>query len=119
MVTFQSRLGRAKWLEPYTEPSLVQLARAGTARVDVVCPGFTSDCLETLEEIAIEAKAAFLGAGGKEFHYIPCLNDQPEWINALCAVSTRHMQGWPTQAGDDSESRERSSERARALGAKQ
>jgi len=119
MVTFQSRLGRAKWLEPYTEPSLIELARAGTARVDVVCPGFTSDCLETLEEIAMEAKAAFLSAGGKEFHYIPCLNDQPEWIDAMCTLSIRHTQGWPTQAADDSAVREPSRERARALGAKQ
>jgi ferrochelatase len=119
MVTFQSRLGRAKWLEPYTEPSLIKLGRAGTARVDVVCPGFTSDCLETLEEIAIEARAAFLGAGGKEFHYIPCLNDQPEWIETLCSVSMRHMQGWPTQALDETDQQERSRERALALGAKQ
>jgi ferrochelatase len=74
-VTFQSRFGKAKWLEPYTEPTLVALGAAGTRRVDVVCPGFTSDCLETLEEIAMEAREAFLHAGGKEFHYIPCLND--------------------------------------------
>jgi len=119
MVTFQSRLGRAKWLEPYTEPSLVKLGRAGLGRVDVVCPGFTSDCLETLEEIAMEGKAAFLGAGGKEFHYISCLNDQPEWINALCAVSMQHLQGWPTQTRDDAAERETSRERAQALGAKQ
>jgi len=119
LVTFQSRLGRAKWLEPYTEPTLVQMARAGTARVDVICPGFTGDCLETLEEIAIEARAAFLGAGGKEFHYISCLNDQPEWIDALCKVSLLHMQGWPTQATDDREEGERSRDRARALGATQ
>ncbi|HEX2543460.1 MAG TPA: ferrochelatase, partial [Ramlibacter sp.] len=82
-VTFQSRFGKAKWLEPYTEPTLQALARAGKARVDVVCPGFTSDCLETLEEIAQEARDAFKAAGGKEFHYIPCLNDETEWINAL------------------------------------
>ncbi len=119
MVTFQSRLGRAKWLEPYTEPSLVKLAKAGLGRVDVVCPGFTSDCLETLEEIAMEGKAAFLGAGGKEFHFISCLNDQPEWINALCTVSLQHLQGWPTQAVDDGPEREKSRERALALGAKQ
>jgi len=119
MVTFQSRLGRAKWLDPYTEPSLVKLGRAGLGRVDVVCPGFTSDCLETLEEIAMEGKAAFLGAGGKEFHYISCLNDQPEWINALCAVSMQHLQGWPTQTRDDAAERETSRERAQALGAKQ
>ena len=75
-VTFQSRFGKAKWLEPYTEPTLRALARRGVARVDVVCPGFTGDCLETLEEIAQEGRKAFLTSGGKEFHYIPCLNDE-------------------------------------------
>jgi len=82
-VTFQSRFGAAKWLQPYTAPTLVELAKQGTARVDVVCPGFVSDCLETLEEIALEARAEFLGAGGKEFHALPCLNEAPEWIAAL------------------------------------
>ena len=119
MVTFQSRLGRAKWLQPYTEPSLVKLARAGIGRVDVVCPGFTSDCLETLEEIAIEAKAAFLAAGGKELAYIPCLNDQPEWINALCTITLQHLQGWPTQAVDDADERASANARALAMGAQQ
>ncbi|MCB2042829.1 MAG: ferrochelatase [Rhodoferax sp.] len=117
IVTFQSRLGRAKWLEPYTEPTLVQLAKAGTARVDVVCPGFTSDCLETLEEIAIEARAAFLGAGGKEFHYITCLNDQPEWINALCTLAMQQMQGWPTTPAADTQALQDSRARALKLGA--
>ena len=97
-VTFQSRLGRAKWLQPYTEPTLVALAKSGMARVDVVCPGFTSDCLETLEEIGIEARHAFLHAGGKEFHYIACLNDDPAWITALCELTQRHLAGWPTLA---------------------
>lgn len=86
-VTFQSRFGAAKWLQPYTEPVLVALARGGAARVDVVCPGFVSDCLETLEEIAIEARHAFLGAGGKEFHALPCLNESPEWIVALGRIA--------------------------------
>ncbi|MBC7802558.1 MAG: ferrochelatase [Candidatus Parcubacteria bacterium] len=86
-VTFQSRFGAAEWLQPYTEPSLVALARAGTARVDVLCPGFVSDCLETLEEIAIEAKRAFLAAGGREFHALPCLNESPAWIDALARIS--------------------------------
>jgi len=87
LVTFQSRFGAAKWLQPYTEPTLVLLARQGVRRVDVVCPGFVSDCLETLEEIAIEAKRAFLGAGGREFHALPCLNESPEWIVALEQIS--------------------------------
>jgi len=85
-VTFQSRFGAAKWLQPYTEPTLIELARAGTKRVDVVCPGFVSDCLETLEEIALEARHAFLGAGGREFHALPCLNESPEWIIALAKI---------------------------------
>ena len=118
-LAFQSRLGRAKWLEPYTEPSLVALARAGTARVDVICPGFTSDCLETLEEIAIEGKNAFIGAGGKEFHYIACLNDQPEWIHAMCAVTLQHMGGWDTARSVDPAALDQSRLRALAAGAKQ
>ena len=93
-LTFQSRLGRAKWLEPYTEPSLIALAKAGTARVDVICPGFNCDGLETLEEINMEGREAFLHAGGREFHYIPCLNDADAWINALCDISQRHLSGW-------------------------
>jgi ferrochelatase len=93
-VTFQSRFGKAKWLEPYTEPTLRQLASQGVKRVDVMCPGFAADCLETLEEIAQEARAAFIQAGGREFHYIECLNDQPEWIAALAALAQRHLQGW-------------------------
>jgi ferrochelatase len=97
-VTFQSRLGRAKWLQPYTEPSLIAMGKAGVKRVDVICPAFTSDCLETLEEINMEGRAAFLRAGGKEFHYIPCLNDDPAWIGALCEITQQHLAGWPTQA---------------------
>jgi len=95
-VTFQSRFGKAKWLEPYTEPALQALGRRGVQRVDVVCPGFTSDCLETLEEIAQEGRDAFLAAGGKAFHYIPCLNDDPAWIAALGALAQRHLGGWLT-----------------------
>jgi ferrochelatase len=95
VVTFQSRLGRAAWLQPYTEPTLIALAKQGVKRVDVACPGFTSDCLETLEEIDQEARAAFLSAGGQEFNYIPCLNDRHDWIAALSAIAIRHLQGWP------------------------
>jgi ferrochelatase len=95
-VTFQSRFGKAKWLEPYTEPTLIAMAQAGTQSVDVVCPGFTGDCLETLEEISMEGREAFLHAGGKTFNYIPCMNDEPMWIDALAAISEQHMQGWPT-----------------------
>jgi len=118
LVTFQSRFGRAKWLQPYTEPSLKRLAGQGVQRVDVICPGFSADCLETLEEIKQEASAAFLAAGGKDFHYIPCLNARPDWINALASISERHLQGWPTEAQPDATTLQRQREAALALGAK-
>ena len=89
-VTFQSRFGPAQWLEPYTEPTLRALARDGVRRVDVVCPGFVSDCLETLEEIGLGARAVFLESGGKEFHLLPCLNESPEWIEALAQIVLEH-----------------------------
>jgi protoporphyrin/coproporphyrin ferrochelatase len=86
-VTFQSRFGYAQWLQPYTEPTLVELARSGTQRIDVVCPGFVSDCLETLEEIGIAARRRFLGAGGGQFYLLSCLNEAPEWIAALAVIA--------------------------------
>ena len=85
-LAFQSRFGAAEWLQPYTQPTLVELARGGLKRVDVVCPGFVSDCLETLEEIGMEGRQAFLGAGGREFNALPCLNESPEWIAALSQI---------------------------------
>jgi protoporphyrin/coproporphyrin ferrochelatase len=117
-VTFQSRFGKAKWLEPYTEPTLIQLAKNGLKSVDLICPGFTSDCLETLEEINMEAREAFLHAGGQAFNYIDCLNDSPDWIRALTDLSERHLQGWPTQVADDPMALKESRVRALALGAK-
>ena len=98
LLTFQSRFGRARWLEPYTEPTLRALAAQGVKRIDVVCPGFVCDCLETLEEISMEARDAFLGAGGERFDYIACLNDRPDWIAALATLAERHLQGWDTAA---------------------
>jgi ferrochelatase len=118
LVTFQSRFGKAEWLQPYTEPTLVKLAKQGVKRVDVMCPGFTSDCLETLEEIDQEARAAYTKAGGSEFHYIPCLNDQHEWIAALSSIAMRHLQGWPTGATDDAAALAAQRQRALAMGAK-
>lgn len=100
LVTFQSRFGKAKWLEPYTEPSLIALAQQGIKRVDLICPGFTSDCLETLEEIAQEAQEAYLHAGGESFHYIACLNDSPAWIQSLYELSKSHLSGWPLTEPD-------------------
>ena len=100
-ITFQSRFGRAEWLQPYTQATLEQLAHEGKASVDVVCPGFTSDCLETLEEVALECKAAYLAAGGKEFHCLPCLNQRPDWIAALADIAERHLAGWPLATVQD------------------
>lgn len=93
-LAFQSRFGRAEWLKPYTAQVLTELGRGKTGRVDVLCPGFIADCLETLEEIAIEAKALYLEAGGRELRYIPCLNDRHEWIRALTDIAARNMLGW-------------------------
>ena len=95
VATFQSRFGRARWLEPYTLPTLLELAKTGTRKVDVVCPGFVADCLETLEEINIEARTAFLKAGGTDFNYIACLNESPAWIGALSDLVQRQLGGWP------------------------
>jgi ferrochelatase len=89
-VTFQSRFGYARWLQPYTQPTLEALAKNGIKRVDVICPGFVCDCLETLEEIGIVARRAFLDAGGREFYLVSSLNESPDWIDAL-AVLARGM----------------------------
>ena len=117
LVTFQSRLGRAKWLEPYTEPSVIRLAAEGIKHLDAICPGFAADNLETLEEIAIEARDAFLAAGGERFNTVPCLNDAPDWIAALGDLSERHLQGWPTRAMADAPALVAQRRRALALGA--
>jgi ferrochelatase len=85
-VVFQSRFGYAKWLEPYADATLAQLPKEGVERVDVVCPGFVADCLETLEELGIRGREIFVEAGGRELHLIPCLNESPEWIQALAAL---------------------------------
>lgn len=123
LTTFQSRFGRARWLEPYTEPTLQALARDGVQRVDVMCPGFAADCLETLEEIAQEARDAFLAAGGQQFHYVDCLNARADWISALADISLRQLQGWPTWVADPQASAAKEAalaqqrQRALALGA--
>jgi len=96
MVTFQSRFGRAEWLQPYTQPTVEKLAKQGAQRVDVICPGFIGDCLETLEEINIEVRRAFMLAGGKEFHYIPCLNEDALWLRSLSEITEPHLHSWPT-----------------------
>ena len=116
-LTFQSRFGKAKWLQPYTEPTLIKLAQAGVKSVDLVCPGFTGDCLETLEEINMEARHAFIAAGGQAFGYIECLNDSPQWLAALSELSIRHLAGWDTTTPIDLNALADSGSRAKALGA--
>ena len=117
VVTFQSRFGKAQWLQPYTEPTLEALAREGVREIDVICPGFVVDCLETLEEISIEAKSAFIKAGGRQFRYIPCLNEAPEFIDALASLVEAQVSGWPTAAavGQKLEEDALAERRARAL----
>jgi ferrochelatase len=94
LVCFQSRFGRAEWIKPYLAKTLEELGKQKTRRVDVICPGFSSDCLETLEEIAMEGKATFLNSGGGEFHYIPALNEREEWIHAMVEIVRAHLHGW-------------------------
>jgi protoporphyrin/coproporphyrin ferrochelatase len=118
VVTFQSRFGKAKWLEPYTEPTLEKLASEGVKRVDVMCPGFVADCLETLEEIAQETREAFLAAGGERFDYVACLNAEPVWIDALAGLAERHLGGWETKLEPDAGALETQRQLALALGAK-
>ena len=115
-LSFQSRFGRAEWLQPYTAATLAQWGRQGVRRVDVVCPGFVADCLETLEEIGMECRAEFLNAGGKEFHLIPCLNESDAWIQALAQIALEHARGWGEPV-PDAGALARSRERAKALGA--
>jgi protoporphyrin/coproporphyrin ferrochelatase len=117
LVSFQSRFGKAEWLQPYTAPTATKLAREGVRRLDVICPGFVADCLETLEEIAMEVKQDFLAAGGKEFSYIPCLNERPDWIAALADLAERHLAGWPTREPVSRDRMALQALRAKALGA--
>jgi len=119
-VCFQSRFGSARWLEPATADTLQQLARGGMRRVDVICPGFVADCLETLEEIAIEGRAQFLTAGGQELRYVACLNDSALFISALADLVERNTGGWPVDASEQqmlARNSELSAELAIAMGA--
>jgi protoporphyrin/coproporphyrin ferrochelatase len=120
-VCFQSRFGRAEWLKPYLAQTLEELGKQKTRRVDVICPGFSSDCLETLEEIAMEGKAIFIGAGGGEYYYIPALNESDAWIKAMVEIVRQHLHGWIDPGQDPLQERqtlEQSRLRALALGAK-
>lgn len=91
MTTFQSRFGREPWLQPYTDKTLEQLPKDGVKHIAVICPGFSSDCLETIEEIDMEARESFIEHGGEEFHYIPCLNDDPVHIDALVGILEKRL----------------------------
>jgi ferrochelatase len=113
-VSFQSRVGRERWLEPYTDATLERLAREGVRRIDVVCPGFAVDCLETLEEIALENRALFLAAGGERLGYVPALNASTAHVEALAGIVARHGQGWDALAPAYDVARERESIALRA-----
>lgn len=93
-ISFQSRFGPKKWLQPYTIDTVKELGSFGTKHVDVVCPGFVADCLETLEEIAMQVRNEFLSAGGETFRYIPALNDNDEWIDSMFEICRENLSGW-------------------------
>ena len=119
-LSFQSRVGRAEWLRPYTDETVRDLGASGLGKLDVVCPGFAVDCLETLEEIAMENADIYKEAGGGELRYIPALNASDDHAVFLARLIERHVQGWPEASPDwidDSAERLRSRERAIAMGA--
>jgi len=99
-VAFQSRFGRQEWLQPYLANTLDALGKQQLKRIDVVCPGFSSDCLETLEEIAMEGKHLFQSVGGGDYHYIPALNSEAVWIEAMQDIALEHLQGWVSNEFD-------------------
>lgn len=117
-VTFQSRFGQAQWLQPYTADTLAELGAARAASVDVICPGFVADCLETLEEIAIEGRQIFTAAGGGAYRYIPCLNQRTDWVAALADIVAPHL-GAVARAPAAPAELAAARERALALGAAQ
>jgi len=119
-VVFQSRFGREPWLQPYCDETLKSLPAKGVKNIHVMCPGFSADCLETIEEIDEENKEYFLEAGGEQFSYIPALNDHPAHIDMLAALVERHCKGWPESEQldiNDKDMLAASKERALALGA--
>ncbi|MDH4109802.1 MAG: ferrochelatase [Gammaproteobacteria bacterium] len=118
-VTFQSRLGKAEWLRPYTDETLRQWGSAGVGDIDVVCPGFAADCLETLEEIAIQNAGIYAEAGGGALRYIAALNAREDHVDFLAGLVERNLSGWPeaSPGAGDAEERSKSAARARAMGA--
>jgi protoporphyrin/coproporphyrin ferrochelatase len=117
-LSFQSRVGTKEWLRPYTDETLKAWGAQGVGSVQVICPGFAADCLETLEEIAVENRGYFLGAGGREYGYIPALNDTPAQVQVLADLVRRHAPGWPeAEAVSDPAEGTRRLDRAKAAGA--
>ncbi|MGZ8252354.1 MAG: ferrochelatase [Methylophilaceae bacterium] len=105
LVCFQSRFGKAEWLKPYLATTLEYLGKQRIKRIDVICPGFSSDCLETLEEIAMEGKEIFKQSGGGEFYYIPALNEREPWIHAMCDIALENLSGWVSTEWDSAAAR--------------
>ncbi len=120
-VSFQSLFGREEWLPPYTQPTIEKWAQQGIGKVDVICPGFSADCLETLEEIAQGVQQVFMEKGGKSFNYIPALNDADTHVDLMLALIRQHIQGWscadPEYAGYSAEEQAARKQRAMQAGA--
>ncbi|MDH3609435.1 MAG: ferrochelatase, partial [Gammaproteobacteria bacterium] len=119
-LTFQSRFGKAEWMQPYTIKTMEELPGEGVKSIDVFCPGFSADCIETLEEISLENRDVFLQAGGESFSYIPALNAEAIHIDALANIVIQHIQGWP-EVSSNCQAIDKGAARQRAvkLGAKQ
>ena len=120
VIAFQSRFGKQEWLKPYLATTLESLGKEKTKRIDVICPGFSSDCLETLEEIAMEGKEIFTHAGGGEYHYIPALNENDAWIHAMTEIALENLQGWVSNDWDNAVAKQNNEMirlRAQSLGA--
>ncbi|MDW3095787.1 MAG: ferrochelatase [Gammaproteobacteria bacterium] len=122
-LTFQSRFGREEWLQPYTDKTLEAMAKDNMESVDVFCPGFSADCVETLEEIDMLNREIFMQAGGEKFQYIPALNDNEDHVEAIYQLAVKHMQGWRGATSydqeDDQQQKIVSQQRAKQLGAEQ
>lgn len=110
LLSFQSRVGREEWLKPYTDETVAKLGKQGMGRLDVICPGFSADCLETLEEIAMQNAELFVESGGGSLHYIPALNAREDHVRFLTDLVEKHLSGWPRSYSDDPESRRRALE---------
>jgi len=117
LTVFQSRFGREPWLQPYADETLQKLPAAGVTSVDIACPGFSADCLETLEEIAMQNRELFLHAGGRKYRYIPCLNDDAEHIAMLCDLIARNFGDWPARTEAENAAAVEGKKYALALGA--